>query len=322
MQKTNNKRFDLSIVIPLYNEEEVIEALCDKLISFKEIFSEKTEVIFIDDGSSDETLSKLKKSSIKNTYEVTLIQLSRNFGHQAALLAGLASSRGEITVTMDGDLQHPIDLIPKMLSLHKNGIDVVNTVRIDKKKTPFFKKITSSLFYKLFRSISKTKILASSSDFRSMNRISLNYLLSMSESRKFLRGMVSWIGFSSASLSYEVGFRYAGVSKYSLKKMFKLSLEGIVSFSSLPLYLSVILGILSITLSTIYGLYILYAKYFLHSVVSGWTSLILIILIMSSFIFLLFALFGVYLAAIYDEVKNRPSYIIKSRSVLKTPIGK
>ena len=192
----------LSIVIPLYNEEKSLPLLKQRLAKLSNTLPKKTEVVFIDDGSTDKTLSIL--SSISLPYRVKIIQFSRNFGHQAALFAGLKNATGEYVVSMDGDLQHPPEYIPKMLKLHKQGYDVVLTKRLDQDVTNLSKKITSRIFYSLVNSLSNTKVETNSSDFRSINRNALESLLSLPENRKFLRGMIQWIGFESIILPFKV----------------------------------------------------------------------------------------------------------------------
>lgn len=302
--------FQLSIVIPLYNEAQVIAALCKEIESFRSKLPRKTQIIFVDDGSDDATLQLLRKNPIRKRLSVTILSLSRNFGHQAALLAGMRAARGVVTVTMDGDLQHPVGMIPAMLAQHNQGIDIVQTSRVDDAPTHTPKRITSTLFYWLFSRLSQTNIEPYCSDFRSMNRRSLDALLSMDEQRKFLRGMVQWIGFSSITLPYKAGNRFGGKSKYSWKKMIYLSVVGMTSFSTLPLYLSVLFCVMFVLASLIYAGYVVYVRFVLQTALDGWTSLILVLLLGSSSLFLVLSLYGIYLSAIYHEVKRRPPYVI------------
>jgi len=299
----------LSIIIPVFNEEEAITDLFTALSKLENSLPTDTEVILVDDGSTDLTLEKVK--SLDLPYKKQIISLSRNFGHQAALVAGLEAARGEIVVTMDGDLQHPPTLIPEMLKQHAEGVDIVFTRRIDTNAISLEKKMTSGMFYSLINRFSGTKIERNGSDFRSLNRKALTALLSMPEKRKFLRGMVSWIGFKTIVLPFTVQERAAGKSKYTLFKMISLALSGITSFSTFPLYLSALFGAALFIAAVIYALYVLYIRFFAGGIVQGWASVLFVLLIVGGFLSLFIGVIGLYVAAIYDEVKNRPLYIVK-----------
>jgi len=299
----------LSIVIPVFNEQEAITELFSALAKLEKSFPTDIEVILVDDGSTDHTLEKIK--SLDLPYKKQTISLSRNFGHQAALVAGLEASSGEIVVTMDGDLQHPPALIPEMLKQHAEGVDIVFTRRIDTNAISLEKKMTSGMFYSLINRFSGTKIERNGSDFRSLNRKALTALLSMPEKRKFLRGMVSWIGFKTIVLPFTVQERAAGKSKYTLFKMMRLALSGITSFSTFPLYLSAFFGAGLFIAAVIYALYVLYIRFFAGGIVQGWASVLFVLLIVGGFLSLFIGVIGLYVAAIYDEVKNRPIYFIK-----------
>jgi len=300
---------EVSLIIPLYNEAENVSALISSLNHLKKDLPKKCEVIFVDDGSNDKTALLLQKQKL--LFPKTIIQFSRNFGHQAALLAGLKQARGKYVVTLDGDLQHPLQLIPKMLAQHKRGIDIVLTKRIDKNLNTHFKKISAHLFYSIMSRLSSTPIIENASDFRSLNRKALSALLAMPEHRQFLRGMVSWIGFSSIVLPFEVQPRKAGKSKYSLLKMINLALYGLTSFSTAPLYFAGFFSFILFITALIYAGYVLYIKLIIHQTVSGWASLLFVLLTIGGFLCLFLSIIGIYLAAIYDEVKQRPIYVIK-----------
>jgi glycosyltransferase involved in cell wall biosynthesis len=301
----------LSVVIPFYNEEETVRPLFKALNRLKPTLPKRTEILLIDDGSHDGTLDLLKEEKL--LFPRKVLQLSRNFGHQAALLAGLEQARGQTIVTMDGDLQHPPSLIPKMLKWHRLGIDIVFTMRQDDQSVPFIKQTLSAWFYWVMDRLSATRIRHNASDFRSITRAALTALLEMPERRKFLRGMMGWIGFTSVIVPFKVGARAGGVSKYTLAKMLRLAFDGLTSFSTLPLYLSAIVGFLLSLLSVMYGIYVLFVRFVLDIVVPGWSSVILVSLVIGSVLSLLLALLGIYVAAIYEEVKGRPVYIIKSK---------
>lgn len=298
----------LSIVIPLFNEEENIKALFSELNRLSSKLPKSTEVILVDDGSSDKTLSLLQKTKLK--YYKKLISFTRNFGHQSALLAGLEKSSGDLVICMDGDLQHPPELIPKMIKLFNEGYDVVLTQKESYEKESYLKTGLSRLFYRLVNSLSSVDITNSASDFRLMSRRSLNALLNMKETRKFLRGQVAWIGFDYVILPFAVKARHAGKSKYSLKKMLLLAVEGITSFSTLPLHLAGIAGLILIIMSVAYGIYIV-TKFMVGATVEGWASILLVLLVVGSATFLFLGIIGIYLAAVYEELKKRPNYLIK-----------
>ncbi len=301
------KKTNLSIVIPLYNEAENIKALFKELNKLKNKLPKNTEVIFVNDGSKDQTVEILLREKL--VFKKKVISLSKNFGHQSALIAGLNNSTGEIVITMDGDLQHPPKIIPNLIKLNKQGYDIVLTQKIDNHITKGFKKTSSILFYKIINLFSNTRIYESASDFRLMNRKSLHELLKLPESSKFLRGLVSWIGFKTIIYPFEVESRAFGTSKYSLGKMFSLAVSGISSFSTFPLFITGFMGLLLSILSFLYAIYVFY-KFFTGETVSGWTSLQLITLLIGSFTFISLGIIGVYLSKIYEEVKKRPEYII------------
>jgi dolichol-phosphate mannosyltransferase len=304
------QKLSITIVIPLFNEQDSVSYLFRALNKVLKIISYPVTVIFVNDGSTDTTETELLKTKLDCKKQV--ITLSRNYGHQAALLAGLVAAKGDIVISMDGDLQHPPELIPLMIKLHQNGHDVVLTSRTNTDNISFIKKFTSQLFYKVINSLSETPIMANGSDFRSLNRKALNALLSLPESRKFLRGMVSWIGFKTITIPFKAKTRIASTSKYTTLKMVKLGFQGITSFSTFPLYLSGFFSGVLFFLAFVYGVYVLVAKYFLQITVEGWTSVILVLLCIGGILSLFMGLFGFYLAAIYEEVKRRPNYIIES----------
>ncbi len=304
-------QYTVSIVIPLYNEEDGIEVLIKELSQVLTQVSQTCEVIFVNDGSTDHTEEKIRECQLN--YPFSLISFSRNFGHQAALLAGMKAAKGDFVITMDGDLQHPPELIPHFLQLHAKGFDIVLTERKDTYSLGQ-KSIFSYLFYKLLNCLSDTQIQKNSSDFRSLSRQALEAVLSLDENRKFLRGIVEWVGFRSTTVMYQPNKRRSGVSKYTFLKMIRLAFYGITSFSTIPLYISGLFSFALFALSFMYGLYVLFVTFFLKQSIQGWASVILVLLILGGFFSLFLGLIGVYLAGIYEEVKNRPQYITKKVS--------
>lgn len=302
-------KVEYSLVFPVYNESASVPHLALQLNRISSKLPKQTEVIFVDDGSTDNTFQQLKNIQLNLPY--TIIKFSRNFGHQSALLAGLQAAQGAFVVSLDSDLQHPLKLLPKMYLLHKKGIDIVLTKRIDTNTEDFLKRKTSTLFYQILNLISSQQIAANSSDFRSLNRKTLNQLLALPEKRKFLRGMVEWIGFTQYILPYTVGKRIEGQSKYSLRKMIRLAITGITSYSTAPLYASAFFGLLLFIVAAIYALYVVLIRFVFNQAVEGWASLLFVTLVIGGFLSLFLGIVGLYIAAIYDEVKNRPNFIIQ-----------
>lgn len=306
----------LSIVVPLFNEQETVAHFAREVTKVSKLLPKDTELILVNDGSSDKTAEEI--SSVDWPFPTSVISFSRNFGHQSALLAGMSKAKGKAVVTLDSDLQHPPKLIPKLFALYKKGFDVVLTQRIDNPKAvPFLKRFTSTLFYHLINSVSETHIPVSTSDFRLLSRRSLDVLLSMPENRKFLRGMVHWIGFETVIVPFEVEKRVAGESKYSVSKMMQLAFMGVTSFSVMPLYFSGVFSVGLFLLAFAYTVYVFYIKFTSNQAVSGWASMLIVLLILGGFLSLFLGLIGFYLAAIYMEVKNRPAYIINEIRSIK-----
>lgn len=311
----------LSIVVPAFNEELSIPLLAKALRHVASRLPKAVELLIVDDGSQDGTVAAV--SAAQWPWAVRIITLSRNFGHQAALLAGLEAATGERVVSMDCDLQHPPSLIPQLYELSQQGYQVVLTQRIDPpEKISWQKRMTSKWFYTLINWLSDTPVPVNTSDFRLLDRQALNELLAMPEHRKFLRGMVNWIGFKSVIIPFEVGNRSAGQSKYSLQKMLQLAFRGVTSFSVVPLYFSGFFSVVLFGLAFGYALYVLYVRFVTHSVVSGWASVLFVLLILGGFITLFLGLFGFYLAAIFEEVKQRPAYIVKQVTLEKKRISR
>ena len=302
----------ISIVVPVYNEEEALPLFYQQMRDILDSLTDHYEVIFVDDGSSDQTAAIIDSFSSENP-AVCALHFSRNFGHQAALCAGLQHAKGDYTITMDGDGQHPPKLIPELVRLADSGYDIVLTQRIDKESRSSFKKWSSETFYKLLNKVSDTQTLAGGADFRLMNRESLDALLSLPEFHKFLRGMVSWIGFRSVILPFEVPDRLAGKTKYSLKKMFRLASDAVFSFSMVPLYIGLSAGVLFLVLALFEAVYVL--SFWIsgngNSLAPGWSSLMFMLLIIGAVLMIIMGFIGVYIGYIFQEVKHRPVYILR-----------
>lgn len=304
----------ISIVVPAYNEEEALPLFYEQLLAVLEELPDSYEIIFVNDGSSDKTAAILNQLAAENP-AVHPLHFSRNFGHQAALSAGLQQSKGDYTISMDADGQHPPKLIPEMIRLADSGYDIVLTQRIEKESKSSFKKWSSETFYKILNKVSDTQTLPGGADFRLMNRESLNALISLPEFHRFLRGMVSWIGFRSIILPFEVPERLAGKTKYSLKKMVRLASDAVFSFSMLPLYIGLSTGALFFVLALIEAIYVLsfWISGNSDKLAPGWSSLMFMMLIIGAVLMIIMGFIGVYVGYIFQEVKHRPVYILRNQ---------
>lgn len=296
----------LSIVIPLFNEEDNVDFLLRTLEDTLQPLNVSYEIILVDDGSSDNTWGKIKQSSTR----VKGIKLARNFGHQHALLAGLSSAKGQAIISMDGDLQHPPSLIQEMIEKHKEGNLVINTCRHDAEVASLFKRKSSSLFYKLFSFLTDVPMAPGTSDFRLLDRIVLDQLLQLKDVDLFLRGAVEWLGFPSVTIPYAAGKRLAGVSKYPLSKMIKFAKGSIISFSTKPLVLGLWLGVITSILAFMEIIYIIY-QVFTGNTVAGWASTVGITSFLFGVLFIMLGIIGIYLARIHVALQNRPRFIIQ-----------
>lgn len=299
----------LSIIIPSYNEEKNISLLYSKIT--RSLYDYEYECIFVDDGSQDNTFNEIQKLSQEDT-KVKGISLSRNFGHQTAILAGLTEAKNEIIITMDADGQHPPEIIKKLIEEHKKGFDIVNTRRISTADAKHFKKITSKWYYKILNALADVKIEAASSDFRLMTKETVDAFLKIDEKDRFTRGLIKWMGYNQSIIEFDAPERMTGKSKYSFKKMFRFAFDGITSFSTKPLKFSLITGLLSITIGIIYSIYII-VMYFFGNTTPGWASTMLVILILGGIQLLSIGIIGEYISGIFKESKNRPHYFIKDR---------
>lgn len=315
MSPRRKTKLQVDLVIPIFNEEEAIERTYADLCQVVDGLSYDFRFIYVDDGSNDGTADTLR-TICANDPRVTLLQLSRNFGHQAALTAGMDASRGDVMISLDGDGQHPSALIPKMLDLIQQGYDIVQAQRIEEDRAVSFKKITSNFFYWLINRISGTRVMQGAADFRALSRNALNGVRSMNEYHRFLRGMISWMGYNSVILPYHEPERIAGRSKYSLGKMVRLASDAIFSFSLAPLYIGLSAGLAFFFLAGTQLIYVLslWLTGNTERVEPGWSSLMGILLIASGIIMVLLGFIGVYVGYIFQEVKRRPIYLLKGKT--------
>ena len=302
----------ISLVIPMYYEEQVVEECYNRVTKvLKEIQKYDYEIIFINDGSKDNTLDILERIA-KIDNNVKVISFSRNFGHQAAVTAGLKYVTGDVIVIMDADLQDPPELIPDMLKEWEKGYEVIYGKRKSRKGESVFKLLTAKAFYSTLNKLSDVEIPKDTGDFRMVDRKVVDVVNSLPEHNKFLRGLFSWVGFEQLAYEYDRKERFAGKTKYPFGKMLKLALDGILSFSTKPLKIVGGLGILSVIISFVILIYSLLSYIFKwNSLTPGWTSIMCTITFLGGIILISVWMIGEYIGRIYDEVKNRPQYIVK-----------
>jgi len=313
MSPRNKLKVDL--VIPVFNEAGIVAQTHARLRAAVDQLLYAFTFIYVDDGSSDVTADELSALA-KSDPRVNVISLSRNFGHQAALTAGLDASRGDVVISLDADGQHPPEMISQMLELMAQGYDIAQAQRAEDAQLGSFKKWTSGLFYRLLNFISGTRVLPGAADFRAMSRRAVDALKSMPEYHRFLRGMVSWIGFKTAILPYHQEGRVGGTSKYSLGKMFRLAMDALFSFSLAPLYVGLSLGGILLLLALAEMIYVLsfWVTGQTSNLAPGWSSLMFVILIIGGMLMVLLGFIGVYVGYIFQEVKRRPVYLIKEKT--------
>jgi dolichol-phosphate mannosyltransferase len=301
----------ISIVVPVFNEEGNIEELFKQLK--RNLVGEEFEVVFVDDGSSDASLSVIKALA-KNNKQIHFISFSRNFGHQAALRAGLARANGDAIISMDADLQHPPRLVPKLIKKWREGYAVVYTIREDDKSLSWFKRSSSLLFYKLMGFLSDLDMEPGAADFRLLDKKVVKTINQQDESQLFLRGYIKWVGFNQVSIAYTPAKRFAGQSKYTFRKMIHLASQGVTQFSVKPLRLAHAFAALAFAASILYILYAVVVS-ILGQAIPGWLSLVVLIVFLQGVQFLLLGLIGEYLGKSFMQAKRRPEYIVDESSL-------
>jgi len=306
----------ISFIIPVLNEAENILSLYNELRESLSGIPYSFEFIFVDDGSTDHSLMKIKELA-QLQEQIFYIELSRNFGHQYALKAGLDLSNGDCVISMDCDLQHPPEVVLQLIKKWEEGYDVVYTRREEDKKLPWLKRKTSSLFYTFLNRISDLKLEHGTADFRLMNRNVLNAFSNLNESELFIRGLVKWAGFKQIAIDYTPRERYSGESKFNLKKMISFAFQGITSFSVKPLQLIAYLGLTLFLISMILVPYAL-ISYFIHQAVSGWTSLMVTVIFFGSLQLLMIGIIGLYISKLVVQSKQRPHYFIRETNYVQS----
>jgi dolichol-phosphate mannosyltransferase len=303
----------LSIVIPCYKEEQVLIETHKRLSqALAKLQDYDYELVYVDDGSPDQTLPILRRIQ-QGDPRVRVVSFSRNFGHQVAVTAGLEHSKGDAVVVIDADLQDPPEVIPEMLALWRNGADVVYGVRAEREGESRFKRFTAKMFYRIINRLSDTPIPIDTGDFRLMDRRAVEALLSMPERDRFIRGMVAWVGFRQEAVKYRRASRFAGTTKYPLRKMIRFATDGILSFSLVPLKIATWMGLVVATLSLLGIIYALVVRLMTKMWVAGWAFLIIAILFLGGIQLVFLGVMGEYLGRVYGEVKRRPLYFVKER---------
>jgi polyisoprenyl-phosphate glycosyltransferase len=315
--KELNMSIDLSVIIPIYNESGIIEELNDRLIKACRLITDNFELIYVNDGSKDNSFEILVQVTQTNK-ECNYINFSRNFGHQIAVTAGLDACRGNSVVIIDGDLQDPPELIPELYAKHKEGYEVVYAQRKSRSGESIFKKYTAKIFYKLLRKLTNVNIPVDTGDFRIIDRKVVDALKNMPEQNKFLRGQIAWIGYRQTAVLFDRQERKVGTSGYPFSKMLKFALDGITGFSDRPLAFVTRMGFWVSFFSFIVIIYALLSHFVLRQTITGWTSIIISTMFIGGIQLFSIGIIGEYISRINNDSRNRPLYIIESAHLEKT----
>ncbi|MBK6445999.1 MAG: glycosyltransferase family 2 protein [Bacteroidetes bacterium] len=305
---------DLSIIIPIYNEAGNIQMLFERLSSVIREMHVDVEYVFVNDGSRDNSM-ELIKGLVGTNPEVRYLDFSRNFGHQIAVAAGLDYCTGNCAVIIDADLQDPPELIKELYNKWKQGFEVVYAKRRSREGESFLKKFTAKLFYRTLKRITSIKIPVDTGDFRIIDRKVINVLKKMPEQQKFLRGQISWIGFRQTYIEYDRDERHSGTSGYTYKKMLRFALDGITSFSNLPLRFATITGFVVSGIAFFFILYALYERLITRNYVPGWASLMLAVLFIGGVQLISIGIIGEYISRMSSNIRNRPLYILRETNL-------
>ncbi|RMD81423.1 MAG: glycosyltransferase [Candidatus Dadabacteria bacterium] len=302
----------LSIVVPVFNERPCVVPLVERIEAALAPLGADYEILFVDDGSTDGTLEEIEAVASRNE-RVLYLSFSRNFGHQIALYAGIDHARGDAIVTLDGDLQHPPELIPTLVEHWRRGYDVVYTVRTDNRGHAV-KEFFSRVYYWLLRKLTGVEVPTGGADFRLIDRTVADALRACDERFVFIRGLIPWLGFRRKAVAYQAEPRFHGRTKYVVRKMIAFALDGVFSFSIVPLRVISLLGVGTTLLGLVYGAYTLWVRLFSDRAVSGWASLVVIVLVFSGTQLISLGILSEYVGRIYEEVKHRPRYVIARAS--------
>jgi polyisoprenyl-phosphate glycosyltransferase len=315
---TNTQPPIFSFVLPVHNEAENLDELQRRLGVVMDEIDQPCEVILVDDGSVDESLQIMRDIRGRDQ-RFKLVALSRNFGHQAAITAGLDLAAGKAIVVMDSDLQHPPEVVPQMISRWEEGFEVVNAARVDRSGETMVKRLSARAFYWVLCRLTQTEMSPNVGDFRLVDRNALNAFNSMRESTRYLRGMFSWVGFRQTTIPYDYHDRHGGKPTYNFRRSLALGVNGIVSFSHVPLEMALHIGFFVAALSFLAGIGDLIAKILSVDTVPGWLSIAIMVSFLGGMQLLILGVMGTYMARIYDEVKSRPLYIVRNLDGIDEP---
>jgi len=299
-----------SVIVPVYNEEEVIAESYKRITKVMKSMGEKYELIFVNDGSRDNT-AYLISDFIAEDSSVRLINFSRNFGHMAALTAGMEHASGDAVIIIDADLQDPPEVLPDMVALWRQGYDVVYGKRKERKGESIFKKCSAKMFYRLLNKLSPVDLTVDTGEFRLMDRKVCDVVNAMPEKSRYIRGLVNWVGFKQTAYEYVRVERFAGTTKYPLRKMLSFAMDAITAFSYKPLKIATTLGFLISLASFLYLLVVLWQGLFTDTTVAGWASTVTLVLFTQGIVLMILGLVGEYIGRIYEEAKGRPAYIVQ-----------
>lgn len=301
-----------SIIVPVFNEEIVIIETYKRLKQVMDSIKEDYELVFINDGSKDSTCDLITNLHKKDP-KVKLIDFSRNFGHQIAISAGMEYATGDAIIIIDADLQDPPEVIPEMIQKWKEGCDIVHGKRIKRKGETYFKKITAYLFYRILKSLTNFEVPTDTGDFRLISKNVCETIKQLGEKSRYMRGLISWVGYNQCFVEYVREERFAGETKYPLRKMIAFAMDAITSFSYKPLRVASYIGFTFSAISFLYFIYVIYLRLFTNKTIVGWTSLLAVNLFSFGILFIILGIIGEYVGRIYEEAKNRPLFIVKNR---------
>jgi glycosyltransferase involved in cell wall biosynthesis len=314
MEESNTNSTELSVIIPIYNEEDTIPELYTRIIQAVKHITDSYELIFVNDGSKDNSLFGLMDLAEQND-RVFYVNFSRNFGHQIAVSAGLDNCCGKAVVIIDGDLQDPPELLPEMYAKYKEGYEVVYARRAQRKGESLFKKASAKLFYRILKRLTNVPIPIDTGDFRLIDQKVVTYLKQMPERNKFLRGQIAWLGFRQTFVEFDRDKRKHGTTGYPLSKMMRFALDGITGFSDKPLQLVSKLGFIFSFISFVIILYAVYSHFILNRTITGWTSLIISSMFIGGIQLISIGIIGEYISRMNTNILNRPLYIIEKTNV-------
>ena len=300
----------LSVVVPVFNEEEVIREFVHRAQAVVRGLGCRHEIIFINDGSRDRSADYLREEKAKDA-NLKIVHFSRNFGHQAAITAGLDYAQGDAVIILDADLQDPPELIPELVAKWREGYDIVDAQRKRRLGETIFKTWSAAIFYRLIRKLSRVQIPVDVGDYRLIDRVAVEAFKRLRESHRYIRGLIAWLGFRHTTVEYVRDKRYAGETKFPLAKMLAFSMDGITSFSVLPLRIAAWLGFFCAILAFLYLPYAVYVKWILKIAVPGWTTVIVAIFFLGGIQLLCLGIMGEYIGVLHEEVKNRPLYLVR-----------